>query len=245
MELSDAIVVAAIILSVGAVIVATTLIVKKKTFAIIVFILFVIGLGASILFKDDLSKFFDTTGTTEYSQTEKSKNIRFNDLDPDKVFLKDVIFNWGNPNVFTQDSSFLIYGKVDYSFGFGVDIKASDYEKMNNGTYEIKNIQAFIPDMLNQKFFGAFLKNRKMEFLGNHKEGDYLNWNLKDVIGHFGEPEKIWISEDYLIRIYQMGDGWFFMSNDKVYAYGVSPNKNFNPNELIPFTEGKRFSIEK
>lgn len=244
MELSEAIVLASIILALGAVIVTTTLILKKKTFAISVFILFVIGIAAIILFKDDLSKFFDTTGTTEYSQTEKSKNIRFNDLDPDKVFLKDVIFNWGNPNIFTQDSSYLMYGKV-YHWTLEGEIKETDYKKIDYQHYQIKNIQAFIPDMLNQKFFGAFLKNRKVEFLGNHKEGDYLNWNLKDVIGHFGEPEKIWISEDYLIRIYQMGDGWFFMSNDKVYAYGVSPNKNLNPNELIPFTEGKRFSIEK
>jgi hypothetical protein len=194
MELGDSIVLAAIIITLGAVTIAVTLIIRKKTVAITLFSVFTILIALLIVFKNDLLRFstniFRQSATTYQSSKNQQQNFKYLNLsykkiDLAKCYLTDIIFLFGKPDVITSDSSILVYGKWETKTPPSYNYKWSSDQ---NNFLEAKHKEQFFLNaniLKDENYFDSLNFPNERYFLNG--SGHYIISSSESKISFIGE----------------------------------------------------------
>ena len=263
MESGDAIVLASIIIALGAVTITAALIIKKKTAAITLFTLFTIIIAVLIVFKNDLLDFSRNLFPKDYQKVIKSykpyyKDLSYKKLDLQNTTIDDILFLFGSPHIVLPDSSMFIYGKseyLEYSF-YSTEIK----EYLNffiDSTRILKDVSLIdtIFDypynrILEPNYYIIQSKNSMVDFIGEYGYicndlGKKFYWSYNSIVDNFGKPDLSWISEEDIIRIYKIRRNFFYFRSGKCFAWGASASDGFDPTKVTPLTKNLRFKVWK
>ncbi len=267
MELGDSIVLAAIIITLGAVTIAVTLIIRKKTVVITLFSIFTVLIALLIVFKNDLLKFtsniFEQKDSHQsqaipHRQDAKYLNLSYKSIDLNKSHLSDILFLFGKPDVITPDSTILVYGNWDTKYrppiNFRLNWEQTEIQQNKNKSRFLINSntlrEAHFIDSLSYFPYGHFIITTsasqttfigEMDCRGNDLGKSFYDYNLKSLVDNFGVVSNTWISEGDQVRIYQIRANFFFLKDNKCCAWGIASSEIFDPTQLRPITQSLKF----
>jgi len=251
MNLSDAIIIAAAIIAVGAV--STVVVIKSKNkivSAAVIAFLFIVAISG-LIFKSDIVRLFDKQGIIKSNFVSNHKKLSYKDLDISKLTIDDILFYFAKEKYvgyrhleglfLSRDSTFFISGSFYKSAWYDhfykdsikkyIDVNyCNDFGFFNRVGAEINDLYAFV------------VKDRQVEFMGDYS--GYKKWPLQSIFDNFGHYDKRWISVGDLVRIYQIDNQFFFChGSGRPFAKGISRTADFDPTSVLIFNEGLKYKL--
>lgn len=237
MEISNAIIISAIIISFAAITITITLVFKKKTLSLILFLIFSLSIVVTMFYKEDIPTIFKGKTSNNY----KSENLGYKNM-TNSPTLRDAIFTFGSNYFINADSSIALFKADDFfnEYDYKDCIKEStinldcfDKDLVTSGNLVLlRNKQViFIGGNNHTRYYNKTyiqMENRGYSKVERRKHKNYYNWSLDRLIKVFGNYNQVWSSSDNTKRIYRFDDSYFFLKEDKVYFYGQSFSDDFN-----------------
>ncbi len=243
MEISNAIIISAIIISFAAITVTITLIFKKKTLSLILFLLFSISIVVSLFYKKEMTNLFNDSKkeSSKKSRTYKRENLGYKNMGVSPT-LSDVVFTFGGDYFINADSSVALFRADDFFDRYDykdcikdrkVKLDCFNKDLVSTGNLVLlRNEQVIFIGGNNHTryYYKTYIKmeNRGYSKVEQRKHKNYYNWSLDRLIKVFGNYNQVWSSSDNTKRIYRFNDSYFFLKEDKIFFYGQSFSEDFN-----------------
>lgn len=234
MEISNAIIISAIIISFAAITVTITLIFKKKTLSLILFLLFSISIVVSLFYKKEMTNLFNDSKkeSSNKSRTYKRENLGYKNMGVSPT-LSDVVFTFGGDYFINADSSVALFRADDFFDRY-------DYKDCIKDR-KVK-LDCFNKDLVSTGNL-VLLKNERVLFIGGKNFTHYYyHKSLSKLIEVYGNYNQVWSSSDNTKRIYRFNDSYFFLKEDNIFFYGQAFSEDFNvlDHRLLVLNDGYR-----